>query len=216
MEREKVDRVYSDLRELSCGSLNTDKADIYKIARYLMVSDDYEDLLSFEEFYGSRFLSPIFRKIANVWSFSRIVDLGCGKGWLGSDLDLALTPIDGCLYVDKRPWFDSVRIFDLEKEDLGLFFKDVIDSRDLIVASELFHCLNVETQRAIIEHLKDHMFVIAEYGSRIPEFTRTYDTQSSLKGCTPGTVTLMKKFFRRSVPTCEQWFFGPWTLFFNR
>jgi len=216
MEREKVDRVYSDLRELSCGSLNTDKADIYKIARYLMVSDDYEDLLSFEEFYGTRFLLPVFRRIVNSWPFDRVVDLGCGKGWLGSGLDSAFKPMDGCLYVDKRPWFDSVRILDLEKEDLGLFFENVIDSRDLIVASELFHCLNAETQRVIIEHLKDHMFVIAEYGSRIPEFTRTYDTQSSLKGCTAGTVTLMKKFFRRNISTYELEFFGPWTLFFNR
>jgi len=217
MNQTGADNLYHQLRQLSVGDDSKMKNGILHLTRYLLESESYLDLLHYESAYGSQYLFPTVRTIASCFEPfpHRVVDLGCGLGWLGDMLTASLNLPRPGLFIDKRQWLSSITVYDLEKEGPNRLFKEYVKLTDLVVMSELFHCLDNETQVNLIHCLKPHSFIIVEYGSRYPDYLASYDAQCSLKGCGQMTAGFMNSILESEVPGCKSMNSGPWTIFYH-
>jgi len=217
MKQAYVDRQYHALRELSMSGDDDYSEALYFLTKYLLFGGEYRDLLTFEAWYGEHYLLPAFTEIAYKMGgrINRIVDLGSGLGWLGEGLTKNLKLNEPCLLFDKRHWTPETRICDLEMEDLPFLFNAALDPRDLIVSSELFHCLNDDTRVSLLKLFRDRSFIIAEYGYHCSKWALSYDIQCSLKGCGQGTVGFVKSMLEKEVPDHKVSNCGPFALFHN-
>ena len=217
MNEESIDQLYSNLRYLSYTEEPEWKKAISDLTNYLLGDGHYESLVNFESQYGKYFLLPHFINIACRMeaSIRRVVDLGCGLGWLGDGLhkalDLELPP----LLVDKRPWTKDCFIFDLEQEDLCKLFDEYIKEDDLIVCSELIHCLDNVSKLRLIDTIKNYSFIICEFGCSDRRLAETYDHQCILKGCSCMTASFIQSAMSLYQYPARMSVIGPWAFFVN-
>lgn len=147
----------------------------------------YDSLLNYMEYYSTQFLLPTIGYYIKEFpwrtTFTRVVDLGAGKGWLGrglsEDLGLRYPP----LLVDRRPW-EGATVLDLEKQEgIQALMKMLVPPQDLIVCSELIHCLDVPS--LLLDAIRDYPLVILEYDIAYLDLGASYDRQVSEYGARP-------------------------------
>lgn len=194
MNKKQVDELYHLLRVVSntkgtgaAGmewSVQEEIDTIFGIARHLLAGGDYLALVKFCAYYGDKFmLTRVCDELVRAgWKPSRIVELGAGLGWLGRGVATRFGLIP-CLYVDKRPWTLIDVVADLEtKQGLDNVLSRMKDG-DLIVMSELLHCL--DDPKGIMSHFSKWPMAILEYCPTSIEYARSFSTQIKRCGATP-------------------------------
>src|SRR3990167_6879431 len=144
----EVDGLYHHLRlALLHNSIPTGKLAAL-ISHLSSTTGSYEDLLTFSEWYGRKYL--LFQTAAEIikrWDkLYTIIDVGSGKGWFGASLAECF-PGTKLISVDKREWYGVDFCLDLEKPAglarLTQLIKD--NPSSLIVCADLIHCLDRDT-----------------------------------------------------------------------
>jgi len=215
LEKKEIDQLYHLLRrasnitdeEKAAGSVYSpdEKVSIiYGLCRHLLAGGDYSALIQFSQFYGVSFLlEPVFKAIKKLgWKPSRIVDLGAGLGWLGRGLSAKFGLIPA-LFVDKRPWPLVDFVADLET-DTGI--KTVLGELregDLIVASDLLHCL--DKPATVMGSFSAWPMAILEYCPEDDSLRVSYSEQISRFGASPleGIDSLVNIFKHRKTHTVD-------------
>lgn len=156
MNKEQLDEFYHLLRCASndaasgglpdlCTGLTPleEQGVLFGICGHLLGGGDYPALIRFSQYYGQRFLvEPVCASIkATEWNFDRVVDFGSGLQWFGRALAAKLGYLP-TLFVDKRPWPLTDIVADLETLEGRKKVLDALKPNDLIVMSDLLHCLN--------------------------------------------------------------------------
>jgi hypothetical protein len=180
MNKETIDELYHNLRLLSNSSSHEEKLAIAGIASHLMHKEgDYSGLLTFLSYYGRAFLLHVVLQFIKSHSFSlkfdRVVELGAGYGWLGTGIAGAYTPIKPTLFIDKRQ-FPLIDI--LADIETGEGIKQVLDELkdgDLIVMSEVLHCL--DNPRKVIAPFTKWPMLVIEYFPTNVYFRKSYAAQ---------------------------------------
>ncbi len=193
MNKEQVDELYHLLRVVS-NMKDTGAAGmewfvqeeidtIYGITRHLLAGGDYLALVKFCAYYGRRFLlQRVCDKLTETgWNPSRIVDLGAGLGWLGRGVATHFETVP-CLLVDKRPWALIDIVANLETEEGLNKVLSVMKDGDLIVASDLLHCL--DDPKGIMSQFSKWPMAILEYCPTDIEYATSYSTQLKRYGAT--------------------------------
>lgn len=169
--KEDVDQLYHLLRKFSnSGDEFIEPAK--SIFTHIFYGPAYENLLAYSEFYGQRYLLPkvidLIHKFHWEDKFKRVVDLGCGRGWLGYGVAHRFNKWP--VLVDKRsnvsaPLQDRTMFYCLNLEtgkDLR-YLKAVLEPKDLIVMSDYLHC--IENPKQLLGVLESHSMIILEYTS---------------------------------------------------
>ncbi len=159
---------------------------VRSIAHHLLSFPAYRSLNTFSDYYGTRYLLTDIIIHIKEWRgiprHSRIVDVGCGTGWLGKGLAAAFNA--NYILVDKRyssamgdgggrdiVWFT----LDLELlKDLDSL-QNILRSDDLIVMCDVLHCLT--GQKEILDTLGRWDIAAIEYQGLHPEHLSSYDEQ---------------------------------------
>lgn len=169
--KEDIDQLYHLLRKFS-GS-DEFREPVEDIFTHLFKGPRYCHLLAYSEFYGQRYL--LLEVIKFIYEFhledkfKRVVDLGCGRGWLGHGIahHFNAWPV----LVDKRQTVggnleERAVIYhnvDLETEEGLVFLRSVLQPKDLIVMCDFLHC--IENSKQLLEMLASHRIIILEYTS---------------------------------------------------
>ena len=192
MEKEFIDELYHQLRLLYLSGDTQEKEAIRGITSHLTQSSstqgDYVGLLRFLSYYGERFLLKAVENAVRSAKLkaNRIVELGAGFGWLGRGLsNIFNVP---AVFVDKRQWVFTDVVADLETKNGRKRVLDVMEPGDLIVMSELLHCLN--EPRAVLEPFRSWPMVVVEYsptyrGDEDKGYADSYKRQIVEFGCKP-------------------------------
>ncbi len=197
LTREDYDSLYHLLRKLSNSDDEKGKRAIEGIFYHLSYGPDYEKLLAYAGFYGVRFLLPEVLELITTRpnllysQESRIVDIGCGLGWLGAgiagELNLSSVFIDkrtnsvlGTLSLPNKP---SVYFADLETIEGMKILKGILMPGDLIVMCDFLHCIG--NPEALLRMLAPWPKVILEYtGSGDASILSSYFRQLTRYGAT--------------------------------
>jgi len=191
MDRKQIDDLYHQLRQICVDGNVAEKAAVDGLASHLTgPRGDYRGLLMFLTYYGERFLMPKITeavKAANL-EFDRIVDLGCGFGWLGRTLAIHLGD-PPTLFVDKRQWVLVDIVADIESKNGILRVMDELKPKDLIVMGELVHCLRDPVQ-LLTPIMSKWPCVIIEYSpDEGSAYADSYNKQIAMFGCKPVNMT---------------------------
>lgn len=184
MDKVQFDELYHNLRRLCVTEDMHQKEAVAGIVSHLTrPQGDYTGLLRFLSYYGETFLLPSIveqlRSASKVLRFSRIVDLGAGFGWLGRGISNAFNLMPA-VFVDKRQWVLIDIVADIESKNGVKRVLDVLRDGDLIVMSELLHCLNdpEETLRPFtkwpilaVEYWPLDALLRASYNDQIKKFS---------------------------------------------
>ena len=198
MDKEFIDELYHQLRVLYLEDDVEQKEAIRGIVSHLTNPDssqgDYTGLLKFSSWYGTTFLLPKVRKIidSNLIKADRIVELGAGLSWLGRGLGSAYNV--PTLFIDKRQWVFTDIVADIESTNGVKRVLDELKPGDLIVMSELLHCL--DRPEKVMERFKHWPMIVIEYlpSSIGPQdYAESYKRQISCFGCKP--VESLRKIF---------------------
>lgn len=191
MEKYELDLLYHHLRVASndadhqdtgAGLTPAEVGDrIFGLCRHLLAGGDYDALVRFNEYYGTKFLLPqVVTAIQNSgWKFDRVVELGAGLGWLGRGL-AAETGFKPALFIDKRPWVLIDIVTDLESAAGLDRVLGRLKPRDLIIMADLLHCL--EEPRRLIDQLAGWKLVILEYCPSSPRLRQSFTCQIARYG----------------------------------
>jgi len=196
MNKEQVDELYHLLRLVSNGDISTEEfvktgrpqrevnGIFHGLSRHLLAGGDYDALIQFSAYYGRRFLlKPACEAIAKTgWKPHRVVELGAGFGWLGRGVSAEFEAIP-CLFVDKRHWVLIDIVADLETERGLNKVLSAMRGSDLVVASDLLHCL--DDPKGIMSHFSKWPMAILEYCPTDIEYASSYSTQIKRYGATP-------------------------------
>lgn len=171
--KEDIDLLYHLLRKVSNKGEDW-KRPVEGLFSHLMHGPYYNGLLDFEELYGILYLLPKVLKIAETELgikgsvINRVVDLGCGRGWLGRGFGMHFKI--NTLLVDKRIEHISprcntvVRCKDLETPKGLNWLRKALEPEDLVVMCDFLHCL--EDPDELLEALPDgQALIILEYTS---------------------------------------------------
>ena len=124
---------------------------LWEYAKYLLGEKprNYGALARYLQFYGEMFLLEEIEDILHGKTFSRLIELGPGTGWLGQRLRSHLTWGGRSLAIDKRDTLFQMRagveffLRDLETDpnftdllSIGSYHSDV-----LVVANQFLHCV---------------------------------------------------------------------------
>ena len=194
MDKKQVDELYHLLRVASnmkgteaAGmrwSVQEEIDTIYGITRHLLAGGDYLALIKFSAYYGRRFLlTRVCDELIRAgWKPSRVVELGAGLGWLGRGVSTRFGLIP-CLYVDKRPWALIDLLADLETEQGVEDVLATMKDGDLVVMSELLHCL--DDPKGTMSHFSKWPMAILEYAPVNEEYANSYRIQVGRYGADP-------------------------------
>lgn len=211
MNKQQIDELYHLLRVISNGDMSTQEyaktgrtqSEVNRIfhglSRHLLAGGDYDALIQFSAYYGSRFLrKPACEAIVKTgWKPHRVVELGAGFGWFGRGVSAKFDVIP-CLFVDKRHWVLIDIVADLEIDQGLEEILTVMKDGDLIVAADLLHCL--DDPKGIMSHFSKWPMAILEYCPTNREYTESYVTQLRRYGARPLTAEkYMELFPDRSV-----------------
>lgn len=191
MNKKETDELYHQLRLLCVDGSITEKAAIGGITNHLTKPPgDYLGLLIFLAYYGEQFLLPEVSKAlkASGIKFNRVVDLGCGTGWLGRGLAREMGDLP-TLFVDKRQWTMVDVVADIESKNGVQRVTDELRSGDLIAMGELIHCLRdpIGTLGPIMQ---EYPAVIVEYNPvEGSSYADSYNRQIAMFGCKPTDLT---------------------------
>jgi len=181
MDKEYIDMLYHLLRQASNEPPDARASFplqhlILGLARHLLGGGDYLALNQYLAYYGEKhLLVPTAEEIADRdWEFNRVVDLGCGLGWLGRGLSLKLDV--PCLGVDKRSWTTpNMVVLDLETEKGLSTLKSMLGSKDILVMSDFLHC--IDDPVGFLSELKAWPVVVLEYTNEHPDYMVSYADQ---------------------------------------
>lgn len=198
MNKNQLDELYHNLRELSVTSDGLQKDAIIGIVSHLTQSGgDYTGLLRFLSYYGENYILPEVRKVLNshfsTGGFSRVVEFGAGFGWLGRGISngLGFLPV---VFVDKRQYLFTDIVADLEAKNGAKRILDELRSGDLIVMSELLHCLD-DPEKALRPYTKWPMLAV-EYWPTSKDYRESYNAQVERFYCKP--IKDMRSIFPNS------------------
>lgn len=187
MNKEQLDEHYHNLRVLCVTNDVPQKEAVAGITAHLtQLQGDYIGLLRFLDYYGERFILPevtsLLYSSGHLFKFSRIVELGAGFGWLGRGISNAygLMPVT---FVDKRQYIFTDIVADVETKNGVERIFDELREGDLIVMSELLHCLD-DPRKALRPFTKWPMLVI-EYHPINQDYLDSYLAQIKKFGCAP-------------------------------
>ncbi len=182
--KDDMDTLYHLLRQISNSDDEELKMSVNGIVTHLFEGPSYKSLVGYSQFYGRRYLIPkVLHAIKTDPSlglnqpgrFDRIVDIGCGLGWLGRGLSGHFNA--QVLFIDKRDhislqtmkeWRElhfsfEVRYTDLEIE-MGLgFLKSCLKDKDLVVMCDFLHC--IDDPSSLLKLLAPWPMIILEYCS---------------------------------------------------
>ena len=187
MDKTKLDQLYHDLRELCVTTNDHQKEAVLGITTHLLnPGGDYTGLLRFLSYYGERFIVPdvvkLIRSSEYPLKFSRIVELGSGFGWLGRGISASFNNIPA-VFIDKRQWAFTDIVADIETENGIKRVIDELKDGDLIVMSELLHCL--ANPAKILQQFAKWPMLIVEYSPVNRVYQESYNSQIKKFGCEP-------------------------------
>jgi len=184
--RSIIDQVYHSLR-VANTELPIDAVEaLGRIAHHLLSKDgDYPALLDFLSYYGTKYLSAdILSAVAcSRIQFERVVELGCGSGWTSNVISTRYGVPR--LKTDNRQWSKDIVVIDLENVNGITHFKEMLVPNDLIVLSDVIHCLNLPTRSKLLYELIDYDVLVLEYLPERTTYTKSYSKQIRSKGCVP-------------------------------
>ncbi len=196
MNKQQIDEYYHLLRVVSNGDMSTEEFTqtgrtqrevnniFHGLSRHLLAGGDYDALIRFSAYYGSRFLlKPACEAILKTdWTPLRIVELGAGFGWFGRGVSARFEVIP-CLFVDKRTWVLIDVIADLETDQGLEEILTVMKDGDLIVMADLLHCL--DNPKEVMSQFSKWPMAILEYCPTDIEYANSYSAQIKRYGATP-------------------------------
>lgn len=187
MEKQDLDEFYHLLRELCVTDDIVQKEAVAGLVTHLtQPTGNYMGLLRFLSYYGERYILPSVVKMLlssrHLLKFSRIVELGAGFGWLGRGVSRAFNQMV-VIFVDKRQWVFTDIVADIETENGVRRVLDELKDGDLIVMSELLHCLN--NPRDTLEPFSKWPMLVVEYWPVSEEYGESYRAQITRFGCKP-------------------------------
>lgn len=167
---------------------------LYGLCRHLLAGGDYAALVRFSQYYGERFLlGPTHSAIGKMgWTFTRVVEFGAGLGWLGRGLAAKFGPLP-TLFIDKRSWVLIDVVADLETEEGRSRVLSLLMDGDLIVMSDLLHCL--DNPREVMGDFARWPMAILEYSPTRQDYGHSYSAQISRYGAKPIGPEIFYDFF---------------------
>jgi len=206
VNKPQVDELYHLLRVVSNGNMPTEEfartgltqREVHRIfhglSRHLLAGGDYEALIQFSAYYGTRFLlKPACEAIVKTgWKPRRIVEFGAGLGWLGRGVSGSLELVP-CLFVDKRHWALIDIIADLETDQGVEEVITVMKDGDLIVAKDFLHCL--DDPKDVMSQFSKWPMAILEYCPTNEGYAESYITQLRRYGAKPFLPEEFKDMF---------------------
>ena len=186
MDKVQLDELYHNLRQLCVTDDLIQKEAVAGIVSHLTEPQgDYTGLLRFLSYYGENYVLPsvveFLHSSIHVPKFLRVVELGAGFGWLGRGLSNAFgVP---AMFCDKRQWVFIDIVADIEAKNGVRRVLDELKEGDLIVASELLHCLN--DPRKTLQPFTKWPMLVVEYHSKNPDHRSSYLAQIKKFGCKP-------------------------------
>ena len=195
MNKQEIDKLYHDLRELCVSDDIQQKEAILGITLHLTTHGDYTELLRFLAYYGENYLLPRAVKFLeyNRIKFTRVVEFGAGLGWLGRGISQAANNLPLVL-VDKRQWTLIDIVADLESPEGRKRVLEQMQDGDLIVMSEFLHCL--DSPRKVLAPFAKWPMLIIEYNSLSAAYMKSYNEQIAKFDCVP--VESFRKIFPSS------------------
>lgn len=185
MKKVDIDQLYHLLRVASNEPrANTDMFAfqdlIFGLSRHLLHGGDYHALIQYLYHYGERYLlNPTVDAIKGTgWEFTRIVELGAGLGWLGRGLSSRFRTNRDLLpavFVDKRQWAMIDIIADIETEPGREKVFGALKEKDLLVMSELLHCL--DNPKEVLMPFAGWPMAILEYCPSNLSYRESYSCQ---------------------------------------
>lgn len=185
MKKFEVDEFYHSLRLLNLTEDVQQKEAVLGITSHLTTQGgDYNGLLKYLAWYGEQFLLADVMVLLDYHKtvFSRVVDFGAGLGWLGRGIALSRGGLP-TLFVDKRQWVLVDVVADLESTNGRQRVLEALGPGDIIVMSELLHCLD-NPMKALRPFEKWPMLVV-EYSAWNAAYMESYDKQIAKFGCVP-------------------------------
>lgn len=185
MDKDFIDRLYHELRLLCISGDPNESTAVLGITTHLTKpGGDYPGLLQFLAYYGSRFLlEHAYRAVCmHLEKPERIVEFGAGLAWLGRGLSNRFGVPS--LHIDKRqtPFIDLIA--DLEAEQGRKLVLSAMKDGDLIVMSELLHCLD-DPREVLASFSRWPMLIIEFRGHDVREYANSYVDQIAKFGCKP-------------------------------
>lgn len=146
----------------------------------------YPRLLEYSQTYGEKFILPDAAKDLLGYtaltgkSYMRIVDIGCGYGWLGRGL---VAQGKQLLLVDSRKWTPDVSVRNLEKKPGINAFRSDLREGDFITMCDFLHCIEPAAQSTLVNDvLREYPFLAIEFVGRSSADHRSYKEQLKLFG----------------------------------
>ena len=184
MDKSQWDHYYHELRKLSLTDDLIQKEAIVGITTHLTKpGGDYQGLLRFLAYYGELFILPdviAFLEFNRTLKFNRVVELGAGFGWLGRGLSTNFNI--PAVYVDKRQFTSIDIVADIESVNGRQRVLDILKDGDLIVMSEVLHCLNEPAD--VMSSFAKWPKLVIEYQPVNQDFKKSYEEQIRKLGCT--------------------------------
>jgi len=145
---------------------------------------DYNGLLKYLAWYGESFLLPEVLDVLHQSKakFSRVVAFGAGLGWLGRGIANGHGGLPA-LFVDKRQWVLTDIIADLETTNGRQRVLDALQPGDIIVMSELLHCL--DNPEKMLKLFEKWPMLVVEYSAWSARYMQSYNQQVAKFGCIP-------------------------------
>ncbi len=204
MNKMQIDELYHNLRKLNVIEDVQQKEALAGIASHLTVKGgDYNGLLRFLDYYGEKFILPVASRFLDSQRvlYSRVVEFGSGFGWLGRGIANSHGQLP-MMFVDKRQWVSTDVVADLETTNGRERILGALKPSDLIVMSELLHCL--DNPEKVLKPFAKWPMLVVEYHAWNFEYMKSYNEQIAKFDCVP--IGSLKSVFpkRKSVGVpCE-------------
>ena len=187
MDKPELDMLYHNLRRLCITDDIPQKEAVAGLVSHLTKADgDYPGLLRFLGYYGEEYILPKVLEhmafVSHSLEFTRVVELGAGFGWLGRGISRAYDLIP-TLFIDKRQYTLIDIVADIESKNGAKRVLDELQSGDLIVMSELLHCL--DNPRKVLAPFTKWPMVVVEYMPDYSPFRTSYSEQIEKFGAKP-------------------------------
>lgn len=187
MNKVQLDELYHELRKLCVTDDVFQKEAIAGITSHLtQPCGDYTGLLRFLSYYGEEYILPSVVMLLHwpdpPFEFSRVIELGSGFGWLGRGISRAFNQVP-VVFIDKRQWALTDIVTDIETENGVERVLEQMQPGDLVVMSELLHCL--EDPKKTLTPFRKWPMLVVEYQPVRESFEQSYNAQIKKFGCKP-------------------------------
>ena len=194
MNQWEINELYHLLRRACVEGDREELVALKKISNHLLsYTPVYTDLNHFSDYYGRRWLAKSIQVAIDAFLekghpiVGRVVDIGCGTGWLGKALaqHFHVPPV----LIDKR-FFQGMSearelggdwdLIDIEEPKGLARLKEQLMENDLIVMCDTLHCL--KNQKEVIDELGSWDVFIIEYTGMSNAHYSSYDVQTKMYG----------------------------------